>query len=133
MTRQTTKPEHVGSGLHQPRHARRHERQHEIDPHMLAAAQQPRRGEERDDVERVFGDFVGPGKSGAREIAQQDVGGDHHDHGQQRQRRDDGERVEQAAEECGKTRHGSEARQAQRPPSPGGEGRRATKSRAGVG
>ena len=101
MTRQTAKPDDVARGLHQPGHPHRHEREHEIDPHMLAAAQQPRRGQQRDDVERVFGDFVGPGKAGAREIAEEDVGGDHDDHGEQRQRRGDGERVEQAAEGVG--------------------------------
>ena len=85
--------------LHQPGDARRHERQHEIDPHMLAAAQQPRRGEQRHEVERVFGDFVGPGESGARQIAQHDVGGHHDDHREQRQRRENGERVEQLGEE----------------------------------
>ena len=42
--------------------ARRHERQHHVDAHVLAAAQQPRRGEQRDEIERVFGDFVGPGE-----------------------------------------------------------------------
>ena len=73
-------------------------RQHEIDAHVLAAAQQPRRGQQRHDIERVFGDFVGPGESGARHVAQQNVGGDQHDHDEQDQRRQHGERVEQPAE-----------------------------------
>ena len=37
--------------------------------HVLAAAQKPRRGEQRNNIERVFGHLVGPGKAGAREVA----------------------------------------------------------------
>ena len=60
------KPDDVGQRLHQPGDARRHDHQHHVDAHMLAAPQQPRRGEQRDQVERVFGDLVRPGKPGAR-------------------------------------------------------------------
>ena len=98
MTRQTAKPMTSASASISQAIRAGMSVQHEIDPHMLAAAQKPRRGEQRDDVERVFGDFVGPGKAGAREIAQDDVGGDHDDHRQQRQRGEHRERVEELGE-----------------------------------
>ena len=99
------KAEHIAYRLHQPGDARRNKRQDDVEPHVLAAPQQPRRGEEGHEIERVFRDLVRPGKSGTHEIAQHDVGGDDHDHRKQDQRRHDGERVEQSAEGNGSAGH----------------------------
>src|SRR3954471_15078597 len=74
------KAENVGGGLAQPRHARRDKRQHHVDAHMLAAPQQPRRRQQRDDVKRVFGDLVGPGKAPSHQVAQHDIGRDQNNH-----------------------------------------------------
>ncbi len=67
--------EHVADRFHQPGAARRQRGQNEIEPDVLAAAQEPRRRQQRDHIERVFGDFVGPDEAlTANEVAQQDVG-----------------------------------------------------------
>src|SRR5262245_22564448 len=98
----------VADRLHQPGDARRHESQNNVEPHMLAAPQQPGRGQERHQIERVFGDFVGPGEAHAYGVAQHDIGGDDDHHGQQDQRRPARECVEQPAEGVREAGHDSQ-------------------------
>src|SRR5712691_9115554 len=100
------KSKQIADRLHQPDDLRWNERQHDVDPHMLAATQQPRRRQQGHEIERVFGDFVRPREAAAQGVAQHDVGGDDDNHGQQDQRREHRERVAQPAEGGGEAGHG---------------------------
>ena len=98
-------PNDVGGRLEQPGDARRHEQQQHVDAHMLAPAQEPRCGEQRGEIERVFGDLVRPGKADPQRVAQDDVGGGERHHGEQQQRRQRGQRCEQAFTRLGQSVH----------------------------
>src|SRR5947209_5366109 len=87
-------PDEVRQRFHRPGEPRRHDHQHHIDAHVLATPQQARRGEQRDQIERIFGDFVRPGKTDAERVAYDDVGRHQRDHREEDERCDDSEKIE---------------------------------------
>src|SRR6266704_196255 len=76
----------------------RHRAQDDVYPDVLAAPQQPGRGEHRDEVERTFRDLVAPLEAGdARDnahVAQQHVGANHQCHAEYQRASGEGERLE---------------------------------------
>src|SRR5262249_47579567 len=91
----------VGDPLEDPADALRHQAQEDIDPDVLAAPKQPRRGEHGDEIEHRLGDLVAPREArDSRDdanVSQQHVGADHHRHAEHERAGDEGQRLEQPA------------------------------------
>src|SRR5229473_3208026 len=94
-------PERVDDPLEHPAYARRHRAQDDVDPDVLAAPQQPRRGQHGDEVEHGFGNLVAPcqpdhGRNDAH-IAQKHVRADHQGQREDQRAGKERERVERLA------------------------------------
>ena len=79
--------EQVAHPFEQPADARRQRAQQDVDADVLALPQQPRRRQQREQVEDVLGDLVAPGDAAEAHVARDDVGADQQRHGEQQQAR----------------------------------------------
>src|SRR5581483_2598378 len=84
-----------------PAKPRREHAQEDIDADVLAPAQQPRRREQGDQIEHVFGELVARWNAAEPDITEEDIEADQERHREQQRAGDEQHAVEQATVEVG--------------------------------
>ncbi len=103
--RQQTSPMDVSDPFQHPGGARRQRLEHDVDADVLAAPQQPGRGEQGDEIENVLGQFVARGHAAEADVTEQDIGADHHRHEQKQEAGGGHHAVQQASVPPGHREH----------------------------